>query len=77
MLLSFKKNDKGREDVVPSLQKLLSAFTAAKRYRSHCGVVGSQEATKEVKGFPEQNAQSLVLFLVLEWNKMKPEKDRH
>lgn len=41
------------------------------------GVGRSQDATKEVKGFPEQNAEGLLLFLVLEWNKMKPEKDRY
>lgn len=38
-----------------------------------------QGATEEVKRLswrPEENAQSLLLFLVSEWNKMKPENER-
>lgn len=70
------------EEVVPSLQKLLSTFSAAKRHRSHCGFGSCEQSGGHTGGERfswglEENAQGLLLFLALEWNKTKPWKEGH
>lgn len=72
------------EEVVPSLQKLLSMLAVAKSVQitlwSWDTAMRKQGATEEAKRLswgPEENAQSLLLFLVFEWNKTKSGNERH
>lgn len=69
------------EEVVPSLQKILCMFIVVKGYRTHCGFGSCEKSGCHTGGErfwgPKENAQGLFLFLVLEWNKTKLEKDKH
>lgn len=57
------------EEIAPPLQKLLSMFTMAKGYRTHCGFGSCEKSGCHTGGERFWGPE--------EWNKMNLEKDRH